>query len=132
MQPRDELVSLWLDRADDDLRLAELAISANPPLGWGAAFHAQQAAEKLLKALLTHHAVEFEKSHDIDYLLEICARVEPRAGALRETASRLTEYAVESRYPLPRRDPSPQEAREAIETAHEVRALVRETLRRNP
>ena len=43
MPPEDELVAQWLARADDDLRLAELALGADPPVCWGATFHAQQA-----------------------------------------------------------------------------------------
>jgi len=70
MPPEDELLVQWLARADDDLRLAELALNASPPVCWSAAFHAQQGAEKLLEALLTHHGIEFEKVHSIDYLLE--------------------------------------------------------------
>jgi len=119
------MIAQWLAKADDDLRLAELALGASPPVHWGAAFHAEQAAEKLLKALLTFHSVEFQKSHDIDYLLQLCLPVQPQAAALRETATKLTDFAVEPRYPLPRRDPSEAEAREALEIAREVRRFVR-------
>jgi len=34
-------------------------------------FHAQQAAEKLLKALLSVHAVRFPKTHDLHELLNL-------------------------------------------------------------
>lgn len=131
MQPKNELIVQWLAKADDDLRLAELALSARPPVNWGAAFHAEQAAEKLLKALLTFHSVEFVKSHDIDYLVDLCLAAEPRTQVLRPTATKLTDYAVEPRYPLPRRDPTQAEAREAIDIAREVRRFVREMLPRD-
>lgn len=128
MQPRIELVLEWLRRADDDLRMAELALGNRPPICWGAAFHAQQATEKLLKALLTYHNVEFEKTHQIDYLLDLCVTVEPRADSLRTTATKLTDFAVESRYPLPAREPSEAESKEALEIAHQVRQFVRKVL----
>lgn len=124
MSPEDELLGEWLARADDDLRLAELALEDTPPVCWGAAFHAQQAAEKLLKALLTFHRIEFQKVHSIDYLLDLCVEVEPDAESLRETATKLTDFAVEARYPFPRREPTEAEARESIETAEQVRAFV--------
>ena len=42
----------WLDRADEDRRMVALALGAAPCLVGPAAYHAQQAAEKALKALL--------------------------------------------------------------------------------
>ena len=128
MPPEDELVSQWLSRADDDLRLADLALGASPPVCWGAAFHAQQAVEKLLKALLTSHRVEFEKVHSIDYLLDLCVGIEPEADRLRSTATKLTDFAVEPRYPFPRAEPTEAEAREAIDTARQARRFVRDRL----
>ena len=95
MQPTDELIQQWLSKADDDLRLAELALGTDPPVCWGAAFHAEQAAEKLLKALLTFHGIEFARTHDIDYLLDLCITAQPGAQNLRDTATKLTDFAVE-------------------------------------
>jgi len=109
MAPESDLVKEWLAKADDDLRLADLAISADPPVCWGAAFHAEQAAEKLLKGMLSFRNVEFEKSHSIDYLLDLCVTVEPR-------------------YPFPRTDPDEAEAAEAIQTARLIRQFVQQFL----
>jgi HEPN domain-containing protein len=120
MTRRAELVSQWLRKADDDLRLGDLALAASPPVAWGAAFHAQQAAEKSLKGFLTSHGVEFEKVHSIDYLVDLCAKVDARVESVRCHASLLTDYAVEPRYPLPRRDPTEAEAREALACARRV------------
>ena len=128
MKPKIELINQWLTKADDDLRMAELVLNSDEPVYWGAAFHSQQAAEKLLKALLTYHGIDFEKTHDIDYLLEICCDVEPEAETLRLTATKLTDFAVESRYPLPHRDPTEAESKEAVEIAHQIRRFVHEKL----
>ena len=122
MTEEDKLVAQWLARAADDLEAAERAL-AKDPLCWVAAFHAQQAAEKLLKALLTRRRVEYEKSHNIDYLLDLCATVEPQMEALRMSANRLTDYAVDSRYPFPRSEPTLSDAREAIEIAEVSRSF---------
>ena len=124
MQPQAELIVQWLRRAQDDLSMVELALNNSPPLCWNAAFHAQQAAEKLLKGLLTFHGVEFAKTHQIDYLLDMCVTVEPEADSLRADATKLTDFAVEPRYPLPGRDPSESESREAVEVACRVRQFV--------
>ena len=128
MRPPDEMVIEWLRRAEDDLRLAELALGASPPVCWGAAFHAEQAAEKWLKAVLTFRGVEFERTHDIDYLLELCVGVEPGAERLRGRATQLTDFAVEARYPFPRREATEAESREALEIAREVGRFVRSVL----
>jgi HEPN domain-containing protein len=62
-------------------------------------FHAQQAIEKLLKALLTAYGVEPEDQHSLGRLIEQVRRLD------RETADRagdvapLTQYAVYYRYP---------------------------------
>jgi len=128
MPPRIELVRQWLAKADDDLRLADMALAARPPVCWGAAFHAEQAVEKLLKALLTFHAIEFEKTHSIDYLLELCLPACPAVEALRDAAGDLTDYAVEARYPFPRTEPSQAEASESIRIARQARRLVHSAL----
>ena len=108
--------------------MADLALSASPPMPWGAAFHAQQAAEKALKVLLTHHRTEFEKSHDMGYLLELCAPSEPQVVLIAPRAAKLTRYAIWARYPLPAANPTESEAVEALETAREVRDFVRRSL----
>jgi HEPN domain-containing protein len=61
-------------------------------------FHAQQAAEKAIKAVLSHKGVEFRRTHDLIALLDLlednalCAP--PHADWLDE----LNPYAVEARY----------------------------------
>jgi HEPN domain-containing protein len=62
-------------------------------------FHAQQAIEKLLKALLTAFGVEPEDQHSIGRLIEQVRRLDRATGdSLRDIAS-LTQYAVYYRYP---------------------------------
>jgi HEPN domain-containing protein len=128
MSPKTELVVEWLSKADDDLRAADLLLAAKPPIYWAAAFHAQQVAEKLLKGLLTYHEIEYEKSHDIDYLMGLCIPVAPEAHRIRDAAATLTEYAVEPRYPAPGLEAAEAEAPEALRIAREVRRFVHELL----
>jgi len=74
---RKDLVRQWLEKAKVDINASEALLAADPPLLYPACFHAQQAAEKYLKALLTWHQIEFPKTHDIEQLLEL---VEPAIG----------------------------------------------------
>ena len=65
------LVGQWLSRARSDLVLAQMTEDQRllPEI---LAFHAQQAAEKALKALLVHHQVEFPRTHVIALLVNLC------------------------------------------------------------
>jgi len=89
----------WLTHAKSDLRLARIASQDEFVRKEHACFHAQQAAEKAIKAVLLSHKLEFPLVHDIDELLEIA---EDGGIVLPENvreAGLLTPYAVESRYP---------------------------------
>jgi HEPN domain-containing protein len=52
----------WLRKAEQDLRAAEHERKANPPLTSDIVFHAQQLAEKSLKALMSWHDRPFRKN----------------------------------------------------------------------
>jgi HEPN domain-containing protein len=94
-----ELVQQWLASAREDLDVAEelmgrQRLSYNP-----VGFHAQQAAEKFLKALLTRHRIPFPKTHNIEALVLLAENAEKGIHyALREAHS-LTPYGVDIRYP---------------------------------
>lgn len=62
-------------------------------------FHAQQAAEKALKALLIKHQVPFGKTHDLEDLLRLAEPVAPGIRQELAEAEALTPYAVDARYP---------------------------------
>ncbi len=63
-----------------------------------ACFHAQQAAEKCLKAYLALSRVEFPHTHNLTKLVELCAGVDPAFRSLLPVVAALTPYAVELRY----------------------------------
>ena len=96
------------------------------PLTYGATFHAQQCAEKYLKAALIAQGQAFPKTHDLLALSDLCTQ----AGLLLEVDAdlldTLSSYAVRVRYPGA--DPTPEEARHALEIAKVVRRSVRKLL----
>ena len=63
-----------------------------------ACFHAQQAAEKYLKALLAHSGIAFPTTHNLAKLVELGAGADASLRALTATVEPLTPYAVEMRY----------------------------------
>ena len=88
----------WIRHAESDLRLAETA----PPSGVileHLCFHAQQAAEKAIKAVLIAGGVAPPKVHDIGRLLDLVASRGIDVPESVEEAARLTPFAVISRYP---------------------------------
>ena len=93
------LVRQWVEKAEEDLRTAEHTLTLEKDCPYGTVcFHAQQCAEKYLKALLVFHAILFPKIHD---LLELVPLV-PRALALGIQLADVAEvnrYAIEGRYP---------------------------------
>ena len=117
----------WVERAEEDFILARTALRRKQPLTYGACFHAQQCAEKYMKALLISQKADFPKTHDLLMLNSLCSS----NGILLEIDAKhlntLTDYAVRTRYPG--NDPTPDDAKEAIELAKLVRHFARKFLR---
>ena len=90
----------WVAKAEGDFAMVERESRArkNPSYD-GLCFHAQQCAEKYLKARLCEAGIEFAKVHDLVALLEQALRVEPLWEAHRADLAALTDYAVSFRYP---------------------------------
>jgi HEPN domain-containing protein len=65
----------------------------------GLCFHAQQCAEKYIKARLYEAEIEFPKTHDLVALLDLVLIVEPLWETFREHLAFLTDSAVSFRYP---------------------------------
>lgn len=91
---RRELYQKWIRRADEDLAVAEQLLSDSVPYFGSIGFHAQQAAEKFLKAFLTWHQVEFPKTHDLSKLLQLVALREKSLSESLQGILVLTVYGV--------------------------------------
>lgn len=97
---RTEDVRAWLRKAELDLRVAAHEISAAESGLWSdVVFHAQQATEKALKALLALHDVPFRKTHNLEELGRQCVVVDSTLETLADHAAPLTEYAWKFRNP---------------------------------
>jgi hypothetical protein len=78
-----------------------------PPALGVAAYHCQQAAEKLAKGLLVAAAVPFRKTHDIDELADLAASNYPECRELPNTIRPLTVWGIAYRYPAIEDVPEP-------------------------
>lgn len=118
----------WLANALGDLEAAQ-----GSPRGWvparTVAFHSQQAAEKALKAALILSGEPTAKIHDLDALrnrLPDGWRVTKRYPDL----SRLTDYAVDSRYPESIQPVTRAESSNAVRQAKGIVKAIREDFER--
>lgn len=89
---------LLLDSASQDLAACRL-LAAGAGIGDAVVgFHAQQAVEKSLKAVLSAHTVEFRRTHDLVSLLDLLQDNQLRAPPEADWLDELNPYAVEARY----------------------------------
>ena len=95
----NRLVALWFAKAYQDLRTAKALLSVTTDHFEATVFHCQQVVEKSIKGYLAHHKIRFNKTHDIEKLLEQVATVEPVLAEQFRDSARLTKYAVAYRYP---------------------------------
>ena len=91
--------SRWFALAADDIRAAKLCLDARVPVLGVAAFHCQQAAEKLIKGLLVLAGGSFRKTHDLDELADLAAPKFPKFVAHLDACRPLTDWGSVFRYP---------------------------------
>ena len=108
----------WLERAKVDLRWAIQGKADDQPL---ALYHAQQAAEKALKALIISDGIGFPKTHDLREL----AKALPTGHSDRfntelfnlKNLNDLSKWEVEGRYPVTVDDFSDDDAERLFATS---------------
>lgn len=118
------LTQEWLKAAHDDLETIEQIVQQEH-LTNVTAFHAQQAVEKCLKALLEEQGVEFPKTHDLLRLQKLLLPDAIQLDINQATLRRLNLLYIDSRYPgefglLPNGKPTLQDAREFYQFAQVI------------
>jgi HEPN domain-containing protein len=113
-------IKSWLKKAATDLRSAEHAFTAVPPILSDVVYHSQQTAEKALKAFLVWNNISFRKTHSIEEIGEQCLEVDLTLKSLIDKGAPLTQYAWEFRYPGDIEEPTQEEAEEAFQVAKEI------------
>lgn len=124
MRTKEELIKSWLKKAEKDLLTAKHELSFADAVTESISFHCQQAAEKYLKAYLVYLGIPFIKTHEIGELITKCETKDREIRALKEEADKLTDYAIEIRYPEEWIEPTLEEAREAFEIANKIREFI--------
>lgn len=93
---------LWLAKAESDLIASRRLLDGGGPYD-AVCFHAQQAAEKALKAWLAVADAPIPRTHNLEELQTLCLALPPpeiASGIEALDLSDLTAFAVEARYDI--------------------------------
>jgi HEPN domain-containing protein len=119
-----KLADEWVEKAEGDYHSLQREVRARKqPNHDAACFHAQQCAEKYLKARLVAAGIQFPRTHDLVLLLDLLGEIEPMWQSHREDLAWLTAFAVEFRYPGESADKAT--ATEALRRCKAFRSSVR-------
>ena len=94
------LITEWINKGEGDRLTAKRESEVIDAPNWDAVcFHAQQAVEKYLKALLQQEEIPFSRTHDLAQLLRALLSKFSELELLLDDLEWLTTFAVEIRYP---------------------------------
>jgi HEPN domain-containing protein len=120
-----ERAKLLLAKARDDEILVEEIISKERIRDEIIGFHAQQAAEKLLKALLMARNIPYRKTHDLRELIDLIRDRDIQFPESLMEIRTLSPFAVEFRYDyLPVEEELPFDRQKALEMVRDLRKWV--------
>ncbi len=128
--PRSKHVELLLVKAAEDEAIIDIAMQHPSAPAAAIGFHAQQAVEKLLKAVLRARDVGYPLTHNIGFLLELLQEAEVAVPPAFSEAAGLTPFAVEFRYDaLPPEGSADLDVIRARELVREIRAWAEAQMR---
>jgi len=117
-----DYINGWISKAENDLATAQRCIEIEPMILDNACFNCQQAIEKYLKAYLAYNHRAIEKTHNVNFLLDECIKLDKDFNTI--DVKDINAYAVQIRYPDDAIIPSADEARDYFKIALEVKQLV--------
>jgi HEPN domain-containing protein len=106
----------WMSKAVEDLAVAEVVLQSGIGATWASCFHAQQAVEKALKAILTACGIDFPRTHALQRLRELLP-AELQGSFDEHALIELSPWAVAGRYPEDIENPSNSEVASALDIA---------------
>lgn len=121
IQTRDQLTDTarWLRHAEEDLITAETVLGHSHVPPRQSCWHAQQAAEKALKAVLIFLQIDFRRTHNLNVLRDLLPESWHLKTALLNLED-LNRWAVEARYPENGKEPTKADASTAVEQARAI------------
>jgi HEPN domain-containing protein len=117
----------WIEKAEGDFATMQRESRARKNPNYDAiCFHAQQCAEKYLKARLAEADIAYVKVHDLVALLDQVKAVQTDWEVFREDLAYLSDFAVSFRYPGESADK--ESALDAVRRCRFFRKIARSTL----
>ncbi len=116
----------WFQKAQEDLRRVTRRLTEGDIED--AAFHLQQAIEKLLKGYLISTGWALKKIHDLEALLDDAVRVAPALESYRKLCQQVTGYYLTERYPALGASPSANEIRSGYQSARRLMSWIRKSI----
>ena len=113
----------WIEHAEDDYENAKIVIRRRKPSVYGSCFHAQQCAEKYMKALLVFKGRSFPMTHDLLIINNLLISEGIFIGLPEDDLDALSRFAAATRYPGAK--PTIEDAKEAISLARAIRKFSR-------
>ncbi len=121
------LTSEWVELAEEDYAIARLIQREQLAMRNGICFHAQQCAEKYLKAWLQENNIPVPRTHNLDELLNLILPPIPSWRSWKTDLSVLSKHAVDTRYVG--QSPTAADAENAMRICEKVRQGVRAELK---
>jgi HEPN domain-containing protein len=122
MSEKNEL-EVWLDHAEDDFNAIQKLMRGKKPSIYGACFHAQQCAEKYMKAMLVKCGKRFPMIHDLPTINNLMQQAGIEMQIPENDLALLSSYVIRARYAEER--PEMEDAKEALKIAKTVRKFAR-------
>jgi HEPN domain-containing protein len=130
-RPADDPVE-WLNRARSNLARAKADSRIPHVYLEDLCFDAQQAAEKAIKATLLHLRVPFPYHHDLGALLDLVQKAGKSVPKPVREASRLTRFAVVTRYPGIAEPIAREDYKKAVRIAEKVLRWAEKLIAKKP
>ena len=117
----------WITKAEGDFATAGRELRARKSPNYDAVcFHAQQCAEKYLKAVLQENEKHIPKIHNLIELMLLCEEIDSSFEMLRSDLVVMERYSVRVRYPGEFAEK--EDAQSAYAAAKTARAFIRQKL----
>ncbi len=121
------LTSEWIELAEEDHTIARLIQREQLAIRNGMCFHAQQCAEKYLKAWLQENNIPIPRTHNLEELLNLILPTIPSWHSWKTDLAVLSKHAVNTRYVG--QSPTAADAENAMRICEKVRQAVRAELK---
>lgn len=125
---KDEYLNNWLFRAREDIAVIDSLYNTDPVLYASTiCFHSQQAVEKYLKAYLVYSNIDFPRTHDVDFLLLECQKID--SNEFNVDLGSLSDFGVNIRYPDDFYIPDKEETYQYLTIAHTIQQIVEKKIK---